>query len=39
MCSEKAKRTLGWRPAYTLRAALAETLAWYDDFIRRIRKA
>jgi CDP-glucose 4,6-dehydratase len=33
--SDKAQRLLGWRPAFTLQAGLAQTLAWYRAFLNR----
>jgi CDP-glucose 4,6-dehydratase len=33
LSSEKARRLLGWEPAYSLKEALSETLAWYKDFL------
>lgn len=33
MNSEKASRLLGWEPQYTLASGLAETMAWYRDFL------
>lgn len=32
LCSEKAARVLGWRPAYDLEAGLRATVQWYEDF-------
>ncbi|MEW6516903.1 MAG: NAD-dependent epimerase/dehydratase family protein [candidate division FCPU426 bacterium] len=32
--SSKAKRVLGWKPAYTLEQGLKETIAWYRDFLK-----
>ena len=32
LSSAKARRLLGWRPAYTLDKGLAETIAWYRGF-------
>ena len=31
----KAKRVLGWKPRYTMDEALAETIAWYKEYVRR----
>lgn len=31
--ASKAKRVLGWKPAYTLEQGLKETIAWYRDFL------
>ncbi len=33
--SGKARRMLGWRPRHTLAQGLAETTAWYRDFLTR----
>jgi CDP-glucose 4,6-dehydratase len=33
LCSDKAEAVLGWKPAYSLSQALAETMAWYRDFL------
>lgn len=33
LSAEKAGRILGWRPAYTLEQGLADTAAWYRDFL------
>ncbi len=33
-CS-KAKRQLGWKPKYTLREGLAETIDWYRHWLDR----
>ncbi len=33
LSSEKANRLLGWRPAWSLSAALRETLEWYQRFL------
>lgn len=33
LCSEKAGEVLDWRPQFSLEAGLAETLAWYKDFL------
>lgn len=33
-CS-KARSALGWRPRYTLDEGLRETIAWYEDWLRR----
>jgi CDP-glucose 4,6-dehydratase len=34
LSAQKARRMLGWSPRYTLREALAETIAWYRDYLR-----
>ncbi len=31
----KAKRVLGWQPRYTMDDALAETIAWYKEYLMR----
>lgn len=31
----KARRTLGWTPRHSLEEGLHETIAWYDDWLRR----
>jgi CDP-glucose 4,6-dehydratase len=33
LSSAKARRVLGWAPAFTLEAALAETIAWYRAWL------
>jgi CDP-glucose 4,6-dehydratase len=33
LCSQKARRELGWKPAYSLDRALQETLDWYRHFL------
>ncbi len=30
LCSEKAKKVLGWEPQYTLEQGLEETILWYE---------
>ena len=35
LSSAKARRVLGWKPAYSLKEGLEETVAWYQDFFRR----
>ena len=32
LCSDKARRLLGWRPQHTLREGLRQAMAWYQDF-------
>jgi CDP-glucose 4,6-dehydratase len=34
LSSEKARRLLGWEPAYSLKDALGETLVWYKTFLK-----
>jgi CDP-glucose 4,6-dehydratase len=31
--SDKAGRLLGWEPQFTLESGLAETMAWYQEFL------
>jgi len=31
----KAKRVLGWEPRYTMEEGLAETIAWYKEYVMR----
>jgi CDP-glucose 4,6-dehydratase len=33
LCSEKAGQVLGWQPRYSLVEGLAETMAWYKEFL------
>jgi CDP-glucose 4,6-dehydratase len=33
LCSDKARRLLGWRPQYTLEQGLEQTIAWYQAFL------
>ncbi len=33
LSAEKAKRILGWRPEYSLEAAMKETIVWYRDLL------
>jgi CDP-glucose 4,6-dehydratase len=33
LCSEKAGQVLGWEPKYSLVEGLAETMAWYKEFL------
>jgi CDP-glucose 4,6-dehydratase len=35
LSAEKARRMLGWSPLYTLDGGLAETIAWYKEFLTR----
>jgi CDP-glucose 4,6-dehydratase len=30
---EKARRTLGWQPAFTLDEGLERTIAWYRSYL------
>ena len=39
LSAAKAHHLLGWAPAYTLEAALGETLAWYRDWLARQKAA
>jgi len=32
LSAEKARKTLGWKPAYSRQAGLSETIAWYRQF-------
>lgn len=32
--ASKAKRVLGWKPAFSLEQGLQETVAWYQDFLK-----
>jgi len=34
LSAERARNVLGWRPLFTLEAALDETIAWYKDFLK-----
>jgi len=34
LSAEKARKTLGWKPQYSLEAGLRETIAWYEEFFR-----
>lgn len=33
LCSEKARRILGWEPQYSLEKGLTETMAWYRGYL------
>ena len=33
LCSDKARRVLGWRPQHTLEQGLKQTIAWYQAFL------
>ncbi|MBN1953682.1 MAG: GDP-mannose 4,6-dehydratase [Anaerolineae bacterium] len=33
LSSEKARRMLGWKPAYSLEEGVRETMAWYGEFL------
>lgn len=35
LSAQKAKKVLGWEPAYDLGAGLSETIAWYREFLSR----
>jgi CDP-glucose 4,6-dehydratase len=35
LSSEKARKILGWRPAYSLEKGLEETVEWYKNFFNR----
>ena len=35
LAAAKARRMLGWQPSWTLDAALAETIAWYREWLTR----
>ena len=35
LSARKARRLLGWRPRYTLQGGMAETIAWYREFLSR----
>jgi CDP-glucose 4,6-dehydratase len=35
LSAERARRVLGWKPRYTVQEALAETVAWYRDYLAR----
>lgn len=37
LCSKKAAALLNWKPAYTLENGLAETITWYDHFLKTSR--
>lgn len=32
LSSEKARKTLGWTPGYTIEEGLSETIKWYQDY-------
>jgi CDP-glucose 4,6-dehydratase len=34
LCSEKAKRVLGWKVTYSLDEGLKETINWYKNFLQ-----
>jgi CDP-glucose 4,6-dehydratase len=34
LSAERARNVLGWRPLFTLEAALDGTIAWYKDFLK-----
>jgi CDP-glucose 4,6-dehydratase len=33
LCADKARKMLGWSPAYKLEDGLRETIAWYRDYL------
>ena len=33
LSAERARQVLGWKPRYTVQEALAETVAWYRDYL------
>ena len=35
LASDLAIERLGWRPQYSLRQGLTETMAWYSDYLER----
>lgn len=35
LSAQKAKKVLGWEPAYDLGTGLSETIAWYREFLSR----
>lgn len=35
LSAQKAKKVLGWEPAYDLGAGLSETITWYREFLSR----
>lgn len=35
LSAQKAKKVLGWEPAYDLVAGISETIAWYREFLSR----
>lgn len=38
LCSSKAKRILNWKPCYTLREGLKETIKWYKEYFQDDKK-
>jgi CDP-glucose 4,6-dehydratase len=34
LSAEKARKTLGWKPRYSLAEGLQETIKWYEDYCR-----
>ena len=38
LCSSKAKRILNWKPGYTLRKGLKETIKWYKEYFQDDKK-
>jgi CDP-glucose 4,6-dehydratase len=39
LSSEKARRLLGWTPAYGLERGFARTVSWYSDYLGARRQA
>jgi CDP-glucose 4,6-dehydratase len=37
LSAEKARRRLGWAPAFTLEAGMAETVQWYRQYLEETR--
>jgi CDP-glucose 4,6-dehydratase len=35
LSAAKAHKILGWQPQFTLDQGLAETIAWYREFLKR----
>lgn len=38
LSAKKAKEMLGWKPIYSLRDGLAETIEWYKNYFKQIEK-
>lgn len=36
LSSAKARRVLGWKPAFDFEKGLAETIAWYESYFRKV---